>query len=353
MLAGQLEVPTFRVRINGAAVPPAIVDDLIAVTVQEDLDAPGMFTLRLINWDMDKRAVTWADDERFAEGAKVEIQMGYGDQMQTLIAGEITGLEPEFSTDEIPTLTVRGYDRRHRLLRGRRTRSFTKLKDSDIAQRVISEQGLSAKVIDTGVMLEYVLQHNQTDMEFLQGRAQQIGYELTVDGEILLFRPRQHASPAVLTLRRDQDLLEFAPRLTTLAQVGQVTVRSWNPQAKSVLTAEAGAGSETTTMGGHTSGPRAANKAFGATSAASVTHPLFSKEEADKIAQGQLTEMALAYISGEGECIGRPDLRAGTVIKITGVGKRFSGLYYVTATRHTYTPERGYRTAFTVRRNAT
>jgi phage protein D len=341
------------VRINGADVPPAVDADLIAVTVQEDLDAPGMFTLRLINWDMDKRAVTWADDDRFAEGAKVEILMGYGDQVQTLIAGEITGLEPEFSIDDIPTLTVRGYDRRHRLLRGRRTRSFTRLKDSDIAQRVIRAQGLNAKVIDTGVMLEYVLQHNQTDMEFLQGRAQQIGYELAVDGETLLFRPRQHASSAVLTLTRDQDLLEFAPRLTTLAQVGQVTVRSWNPQAKSVITAEAGAGSESTTMGGRRSGPRAADTAFGATSAASVTHPLFSKAQADKVVQGQLNEMALAYISGEGACVGRTDVRAGVVIKIAGVGKRFSGLYYVTATRHTYTPERGYRTAFTVRRNAT
>ena len=63
--------------------------------------------------------------------------------------------------------------------------------------------------------------------------------------------------------------------------------------------------------------------------------------------------MALAYISGEGLCIGRTDLRAGKVIKIEGLGRRFSGLYYVTATRHTYTPAAGYRTAITVKRNAT
>ena len=45
-------------------------------------------------------------------------------------------------------------------------------------------------------------------------------------------------------------------------------------------------------------------------------------------------------------------LAAGKVIKIEGLGRRFSGLYYVTATSHTYTPAAGYRTAITVKRNA-
>jgi phage protein D len=349
----QPQVPTFRVRINGADLSQEVAADLIAVTVHEDVDAPGMFTLRLINWDMDKLIVTWADDQRFAEGGKVELQMGYVDQLQTLIAGEITGLEPEFSADDVPTLTVRGYDRRHRLLRGRRTRSFTKIKDSDIARQIASALGLSAEVSDTGVTLEYVFQHNQTDMEFLQQRASQIGYEVAIKGETLLFRPRQHDKAEVLTLTRDADLIEFFPRLTTLSQVGKVAVRGWNPKEKAAIVAEAAAGSETTTMGGRTSGPRAANAAFGQTSAASVQHPVFSKAEADKIAQAQLNTAALAYIGGEGICIGRTDLRAGTVIKIAGLGKRFSGQYYVTSTQHSYTPERGYRTSFRVRRNAT
>jgi phage protein D len=64
--------------------------------------------------------------------------------------------------------------------------------------------------------------------------------------------------------------------------------------------------------------------------------------------------MALTFISGEGVCsVGHPDLRAGTVIKIAGAGRRFSGPYYLTSTTHTITAKQGYRTTFTVRRNAT
>ena len=47
--------------------------------------------------------------------------------------------------------------------------------------------------------------------------------------------------------------------------------------------------------------------------------------EADQIAKARLNEMALELITGHGLCLGRTDLRAGKVIKIDGVGKRFSG----------------------------
>jgi uncharacterized protein len=345
--------PEFRVRINGAELPPEAAADLIDVNVHEDVGAPSTFTLRLINWDLGRLEVTWADDDRFGAGNEVEVQMGYVDSLETLMVGEITGLEPEFCADEVPTLTVRGYDRRHRLMRGRKTRSFTQMKDSDIAGRIASDLMLTARVEDTGVTLDYVLQHNQTDLEFLQDRARRIGYEVVVEDKTLHFRPRQNTMREALTLARDADLIEFYPRLTTLNQVGRVAVRGWDPKDKAAIVGQAGAGDEATTMGGSTTGPAAADDAFGKASIASVDRPVFSRAEADQIALGRFKDLALAYISGEGACIGRADLRAGTVVTVEGLGRRFSGLYYVTSTTHTYAPARGYRTAFTVRRNAT
>lgn len=345
--------PDFRVRINGADLPAQATADLLAVTVHEDVDAPGMFTLRLINWDMAQLKVTWADDDLMAEGGEVEIQMGYVDHLEKLIVGEITGLEPEFDGRDTPMLTVRGYDRQHRLLRGHKTHSYTQMKDSDIAAQIASNAGLTAQADDTQVTLDYVLQHNQTDLEFLHDRARRIGYEVVVDDKTLLFRPRQNTAAEIMTLTRDTDLLEFYSRLTTLTQIGQMNVRGWSIKDKAQMIGQAASGDETTKMGGATSGPAAANKAFGEAEATSVDRPIFSQAEADQIARGRFNEMALAYISGEGVCIGRTDLRAGKVIKLDGLGQRFSGLYYITTTTHSYRPAIGYRTAFTSRRNAT
>ena len=98
--------------------------------------------------------------------------MGYRDQMTELFTGEISGLEPEFHTAEAPLLTVRGYDRRHRLMKQRKTQSYLKMKDSDIARQVACECGPERRRSRTAASrCDYVLQHNQTDLEFLQQRA--------------------------------------------------------------------------------------------------------------------------------------------------------------------------------------
>lgn len=346
-------VPEFRVRINGADLPPHTAAEVLAIVVCQDVAAPGMFELRMINYDMSKLAVTWSDDKQFAEGGEVEIQMGYMGQLASVMVGEITGLEPEFCADEAPTLTVRGHDRRHRLLRGRKTRSFTQVKDSDIASQVAQEAGLSAAAEDTQVALDYVLQHNQTDWEFLEGRARRLGFEVVVEGKTLKFQPHKNDGSEVLTLSREAEMIEFRPRLSTIGLVGEVVVQGWSPKDKEAITGKASAGDEGTTMGGSKGGLAAADGAFNAAQGALVDRPVLSQAEADQIARGRLKEMALAYVTGDGVAVGRAELKAGTVVKIDGYGKRFSGLYYLASVCHTYSVKRGYRTAFTVRRNAT
>ena len=345
--------PEFTIRVNGSALPNEAVADLIKVSVLDDVDAPGMFTITIVAWDTRQMKAKWIDETLFREGNPVEIAFGYRDRKLTSLSGEITGLEPHFPESQPPTLTVRGYDRRHRLMRSRRSRSFTNCKDSDIAGQLASEANLRPKVEDSGVTLPYVLQHNQTDLEFLITRAQRINFEVVVTDRDLLFRPRKIAGAATLTLHREVELLEFRPRLTTLGQVPQLEVRGWDPTNKREIIGRAGVGDEPQLMAGSTSGPSATRRAFDTTASARVTSPVQSQDEADAMAQRGFGEMALGYIRADGVCIGEPRMHAGTVVKIEGIGDRFSGSYYVLSVEHSFGPKKGYRTRFSARRNAT
>ncbi len=104
-----------------------------------------------------------------------------------LLTGEITAIEPEFSQAAGPTVLIRGYDQSHRLHRVKETKTYVQETDSDIAQKIARECGLKAKVDSTREVHEYVIQDNQTDMEFLQDRAQRIGYRLYVEDEPSIF----------------------------------------------------------------------------------------------------------------------------------------------------------------------
>lgn len=352
VLAGLDELaPRAEVLIGDRPLKPKAEASVLAVEVSEDIDAVGMFTLELDNWDLENQAVIWSDDAQFNLGSEVKIKFGYGNQTKVVMVGEITGLEPEFSLEQSPRLVVRGYDYSHRLMRGTKTRTFTQRRDSDIVREVARDAKLTVEASPTLEALEYVLQRNQTDLAFIRDRASRIGYEILVEGTVLIFRPLQPKGRAVLTLNRT-DLLEFSPRLSTLGQVNEVEVRGWDARQKEHTVVGKASNSDVVAMG-KTSGISATAREFGKTAYAVIDQAAATPQAAKDIAQGQINRMALDYITGEGSCRGNIALRVGRVIKIEGLGKRFSGDYYVTATNHRYAVGEGYRTEFSVRRNAT
>lgn len=344
-------VPDYQIKINGSDLKAKELADVMEVHVYQDVDAPAMFTIQFVNWDVASSKVTWSDQKMCREGSEVEIALGYLGKLESLIAGEITGLEPEFRAGEAPTLLVRGYDRLHRLLRGRQSRAFVKIKDSDIAQKISGEAGLTADVTDSQVQLDYVFQNNQTNWDFLRERAYLNGYELFASGKKLVFRPAKINGAAAVTLSLDGELIEFCPCLSTLQQVSQVQVQGWDIANKQAIVGTAKAGDETAQMGDQT-GAKSAEKVFGAALHTEMKQPVFTRAEADQTAKGRYNQATLHYITGEGASIGNPAIQAGCVVKVEGAGDRFSGDYYVTAAHHLFSPARGYRTRFHFRRNA-
>lgn len=343
--------PAFAVTVRGQALPLAVMLQVSHVSVEEDAGLPSMFTLVLGGGDVDNETA-WIDGDLFTVGAALEIQMGHGEVLQTLIAAEITALEPVFVRGGRPSLTVRGYDRRHRLARGRKTRSFVQQKDSDIAATIAAEAGLSPQAQDSQVAHDYILQANQTDMEFLEGRARAIQYEVVVEGSTLHFRPVQNDQGEAMTLALGDDLLEFCPRLSTMGQYSQLELRGWSPKDRKEIVAHAGQGDEVSTMGGTDSGAALVERAFGAATLLVGDQPVLNQAEADQLARACFNRALLRLITGDGVCRGRTDLHAGQVIRIAGIGTRFSGQYYVSAASHRYTPDQDYRTHFVVGRNA-
>jgi phage protein D len=343
-------VPSFTIRVNGSDLPPKARGEVTKVTVEESMDSAGTFAIEINNWDMDAQQVTWSDAELFQPGGVVEIQMGYVETVETVMVGEITGLECAFLERARALLTVRGYDRMHRFRRGRRTRSYLQVKDSDVAQQIASDLGLTPDYEDSREVHPYLLQMNQTDIDFLLARARAIGYELLVDDKTLRFRKFKHDRGKLVTLDFTHGLMTFYAYLSTADQVSQVVVRGWDPKTKEPLVGQAKASAVIGTMGGTQVGPAAAEKLFGPRILSVVEHPVATQNEADLLAIGLLNDIALHYLVAEGTAAGDPALKAGAVIELGGLGERFSGLYYITDVTHVWDGQ--FVTHFRLRRNA-
>jgi phage protein D len=345
-------VPVFKIRINDADIPQELMADVLDVKVNHYIDGPDSFEFSVNILDSKKQQLKWVDHDHFKPGNKIEIRMGYVGDYKPMISGEIAALHPYYFSDEAPHLKVQGYDRLYRFRLGRKTRSFLQMKDSQIAEQVAGDMGLTPEVENTEIVHEYVLQNNLSDYDFLMERARRIRYEVLVEDQTLIFRKAANHSGKTVTLEFMKDLNYFYPRLAIVRQVSEVKVRGWNPASKEAILGVARSGDETTRMQGKEIGADIAKNAVGKTAASIVDIPVGSQAEAEQIAKAKFNDMNIQLIGGDGETVGNMDIRAGTTIQLDGLGKRFSGLYYIKGSEHLINPDVGYVTKFSAIRNA-
>ncbi len=334
----------FFIKVDGSDLPTAVMDDMIELSVDTSLTLPDALSIHLHD-----EKLTWLDDGPFVLGKEVEVaaQLKGKGPSSVIFRGEITALEPEFAEDTHATLLVRAYDRSHRLHRGTRSQAYLEVTDSDLAGRVANDAGLRAQVDDTSEVHPYVLQHNQTAMEFLGERARRIGYEFFVEDRTLYFRkPAQGA--AALQLEWGVELRSFRPRLSLVEQVDEVFVGGWDPKARQAITGHATRGRATPQIGERQSGQELAAAAFAGARRVVADIGVASQAEADTMAQAILDEISGAFIEAEGECWGRPELHAGKAVELKALGRRLSGTYFVTEASHIFSKDGGYYTRFSI-----
>jgi phage protein D/phage baseplate assembly protein gpV len=340
------------IKIGGSEVSQQFYDSVDEVVVDTTLHMPDMFTIQLHD-----PTYQWVDNTLLDIGKEVEISVEteYGSVWPSAISGvifkgEITALEPRFSVTGATKMVVRGYDKSHRLHRGNKTRTFLQQKDSDLVSTLAGEAGLSAQVDATTVTYDYILQNNQTNMEFLLARAERIGYQVMSAEGNLYFKKGGAAvlSGSTPELIYMESLFSFQPCWTAGHQADKMIVKSWDPKGKAFLTATKTPNASLNQGGMSGSGGDKAKQAFGASAEAVITdRPVFTVDEATALADGLSNDISRYYVQAEGVCAGHPGVKAGGKVKISKVGTRFSGDYFVTAAVHVMDAN-GYETRFNI-----
>ena len=356
--------PTFQVEVNGsrlAADVSANVEDLSVVTSPNTLDT---FHLTIANTYPRMRWTHTPEADLFREGNAVMISFGYVDELEVLFDGEITTVSPSFPSSGVPTLSVDGHTRLHWLQRGKNTRTFQKMTDKQIVAKIAQDNGLEPEIEDPGITYDYVMQPNQTDLEFVRARAARIHYEVFVQAKKLIFRKMKEADEDIYTLvwghtqqglsgPNTFPLIDFTPSMNARNSTPNIQVRAYDPKAKKAIVGSAGTSDQNGTMGGSVKGGDVWSDAFRKPREfVRVSTPVQTQAEADEHAKAIYNNQAINMMTGNGHTIGLPALRSGKVVKLDGLGPRFSGKYYLDQVTHTI-GSGGYTTAFTVKRNAT
>ena len=336
-------VAQIYVKANGSPIAAGMLDDLIEAVIDSSVHLPDMATLTFANADF-----RWSNADALELGAELRVELGGNDLRREVFVGEITAMELSSDIVGVAYLKVHAYDRAYRLHRGRKTRVFKRMSDSDIARQIARELRLSAEVDNTRPVHDYVLQDNRTDWDFLLERAQRNGLELQVQEQALVMKPPPSTPAEPVDLVYGDNLISFRAQLSASEQVGEVEVRDWDPIAKREIVGLASRGESTTNVRERSSGGELAQRSFNDNPRLVITREhVENQAQAEALAQAALNELEEVFITAEGEAIGNPRLRLGSEINVANAGDRFSGRYHVTSVTHRYSQE-GYRNAFVV-----
>ncbi|MFD7712526.1 phage late control D family protein [Streptomyces sp. NPDC059785] len=372
--------PEFEVRIEGLEMDPSTKNDIIDIKVNRDIDEMSGFDLTLNNWDDANLRFKHSDSTSLQLGGRVSVRLGYADQLLTVATGTISTLSPKFTDSASPTVAISGVDGLLKLKDRKPEENETKIyrnkADWQIAQEIARRNHLRIQVTEEGPVHDIVVQKNQDDASFLLERAKRLDFDCYIlpdpaTGEDTLYfikptdgrdgRPirlyRLAYAPGLSTGPTNQpeglipNLIEFTPTMTVSQQVSKVTVRGWDPRTKESIAFTATA--ENLPAGQNSadgqSGPEAAESTLGGRQEVVVDAPVTSDQEARELAISLLRERAYEFITATGKVAGLPELRPGDNLEIYGLGRRFSGTYFVKRVEHTLSTS-GFFTQFTGRR---
>jgi phage protein D len=339
------------VEIDGSPLSDDLRIGLTGVVVDNDIHLPDMFTMI---FDDPLHDLLTEASVRVGSAVTIKASSVGSTDSDVLIGGEVTSLEASYESGWDRTI-VRGYDKSHRLHRGRRTETYQNVKVSDVAQTVASRAGLDIGTIDdTGSVLPFISQVNITDWEFLQARARELGFEVGVVAGQFYFRkpvksstgpaPGDSDSQGAEQLVYGRDLVSFRPRMSSAAQVTQVSVRAWDPDNKAVLV---GSAEPVASHADLTDDPASLAQNFGSPEYVVHNRPLPSQSDVDDTAKAVAEHLGSSFAEAEGVAVGNTKLLAGTAVSIAQVADTFQGKYTLSRTRHVFDDE-GYRTEFEI-----
>jgi hypothetical protein len=360
--------PRINVLVAGSAVEPTVLAQLTRAEVRESDCDPSVLALRFKLVQRANGEFGPLDDDLFEPGVAIGFELeAPGGSTQRLFEGLITHIRPHFETVESNAyLEVLAMDAAVTLDAEERVVAWPNVKDSDVVSQVLSGYQIDVRVEDTSVMYDedrQLLIQRATDWRFLQHLAQRNGarfyfeYDSAQEQVVAHFGPPDvdgTAQPDIVLLQ-DGTCLNWAD--LQLVATGPVThtASALDPIGKQIVR---GDGTTALSLLGEDDAAAAVEaglKSAGAAASVAFVRDPFPLDEAIGAETTAATDAARFVIELRGELdpsLYRGLLRARRPVLVRGVGRRFSGVYYVESVRTTLEDSTLLQT-FVATRNAT
>jgi phage protein D len=345
----QLALYTARptIRINGTE-QERVTGLLLGMDMTEAEDGLSTLELRLDNVTSDGAGVSsfaFEDEASFKLGDTINVYCGEESAPTEIFRGVISALEADFSEESAPRLVALAEDTLQKARIKRRTRTYEDQTIADIARTIAGDLGLTPQITGFTDPIGTQVQLNESDLAFLRRLLARYDGDVQVVGSELHVSPRRDVQRGTVELGLNSQLRRVTVLADLAHQVNEVTVTGWDAASGQRINSRSTGFQQGTGSGRH--GTDLLSSALGRRTHQIAHLAVTNDGEGRALANAAFDERQRRFVTACGTAEGNPAIRAGTHLRLTGLGPRFSNTYYVTRCCHRFDTERGYETDFT------
>lgn len=322
-------LPAVTVELGGTALQPAELRCLGSVRVQQRLSLPTLCELTFI----DPRGALASNGVPPGTSLRVSTSA----QVEPLFAGEVTAVEYAHVAGGTREVRVRGYDLLHRLRKRQPVRAHVQVTLRDVARELVADLGLSVDAATPGPLWRQLVQHGQSDLDFLAELADRCGVYLVLrDSALRLLTLEGEGEPMPLLL--GESLLEATVEVNGDPACRVVSADGWDP-----LLAQHHSARATQARQGRRVEVEAPPSLLGSPGERVLVNELAEADaHTEAAAQAELDHRTAREVVLTALAEGDARLRPGARVEVRGITPAVAGRYVLTAVNHVLDAQRGF-----------
>lgn len=327
---------------NGEDKALDLTEKIISLTYVDAERKADKLVLEVDNYDLSN-----FDDPIWRKGNFIRVGFGYAGNMspqREVVIKKVTGFQ---------RLRVEAYAKSVLMHKDKKNRIFEDMTRSEVVKMIAEENGYSGEFLniqETGTKVPVISQPAMTDAALIARLARLEGFEFYVDFDGFHFHERKVGQQPLreYTYFIDQgqgDILNINIENDITAKPGRVKRKGRNPITKETIDETA---DNTTDTNRQVTGG-----AFEIVDGETATTALMSRSSSEEVqptsqptaeaaqaeAKGRFRRVQQTAVKMTMTTIGDPQVLAKTVVRINGIGRRLSGVYYVKEVEHVLSPE--------------
>ncbi len=320
---------TLSVKVNGSLIPDE--SRVYSIKVEYAINKISAAKIVILDGDASTGKFEASSSDTFLPGNDISIEAGYDTKNKLIFKGIVCEQNICVNGHIGSALEVICYDMSIKTTVGRKSKTFTDQKDSDMWRSIIGDySGLSENISSTNLIWPQQVQYDTTDWDFMVSRAEANGFIVTtINGKISIQKPDADTT-SVLNIEYGNNLCALHANLNAISQLKNVKSSSWDYANQELIQKE--------TVNTH-SGP---GNLSSNTLSEVVGLPTFDlqspapikNDELENWNQAQLVKSNYSKIQGEVKCQGTSLVQIGKYITLKGVGDRFNGDHFVSKVVH-------------------